>query len=136
MLYDKKLAYRALQAQEERLMRGLGRYELASSLASSLTAMSEDSGIGLGQCPSTSTAMLIHKSQSLSSISSGTFSLSMIPGNESLEEIAIMDIWGKHVCFLFMQMKWLWDEQTTFFYFSSCFIGENMLCMSRAHKHD
>ena len=90
MLYDKKLAFRALQAQEDRLMRGLGRYEFSNSLATSL--MSDDSGIGLGHTPSTSTSMLHSKSQSLSSISSGTFSLSMIPGNESLEEIAIMDI--------------------------------------------
>ncbi len=89
MLYDKKLAFRALQAQEDRLMRGLGRYEFASSLATSL--MSDDSGIGLGH-HSNSTSTLHSKSQSLSSISSGTFSLSMIPGNESLEEITIMDI--------------------------------------------
>ncbi|XP_011664248.1 general receptor for phosphoinositides 1-associated scaffold protein isoform X1 [Strongylocentrotus purpuratus] len=84
MLYDKKLAYRALQAQEKRVMLGLARYEL-----NSMTSLASDDS---GFYSSPGSSQLSSKSQSMSSISSGGFNLSQIPGNESLEQIALLDV--------------------------------------------
>lgn len=92
-LYDKKLACRALQAQEKRILHGMDRYDRGLT-----PSHSQDSGICSPSsllCPNQSSLNYSSKSQSMSSLSSGGFSLSMIPGNESLEEISILDIWTK-----------------------------------------
>ncbi|XP_033629421.1 general receptor for phosphoinositides 1-associated scaffold protein-like [Asterias rubens] len=89
-LYDKKLACRALQAQEKRILHGMDRYDRGLT-----PSHSQDSGICSPSsllCPNQSSLNYSSKSQSMSSLSSGGFSLSMIPGNESLEEISILDI--------------------------------------------
>lgn len=102
-LYDKKLAFRALQAQEKRILLGMDRYERGLT-----PSHSQDSGIcsPSSSCPSTQSSLNYSgKSQSMSSLSSGGFSLSMIPGNESLEEISILDIWKETL--LMIGRKWL-----------------------------
>ncbi|XP_022104738.1 general receptor for phosphoinositides 1-associated scaffold protein-like [Acanthaster planci] len=87
-LYDKKLAFRALQAQEKRLLLGMDRYDRGLT-----PSHSQDSGIcSSSSCTNSSLLTCSSKSHSMSSLSSGGFSLSMIPGNESLEEISILDI--------------------------------------------
>ncbi|PIK59392.1 putative general receptor for phosphoinositides 1-associated scaffold protein isoform X1 [Apostichopus japonicus] len=90
-LFEKKLAYRALLAQEKQILLGFGETKLDCSSS----ILSEDSGFVSTPDLCREPSFLNSKSQSMmsvTSVSSTGFCISDVPGNQSVEHIASLKV--------------------------------------------
>lgn len=90
-LFEKKLAYRALLAQEKQILPGFGETKLDCSSS----ILSEDSGFVSTPDLCREPSFLNSKSQSMmsvTSVSSTGFCISDVPGNQSVEHIASLKV--------------------------------------------